>query len=106
GVARRTLLRGGRRRSVARGTGLTAATSSSPLLRTWGARGRDARFDDRPAAHHRLPACLEHCLERFDAVVGGFEEEVVYHRLCLLELFYQGERHGSAPPLAAPPVGA
>ena len=66
-----------------------------------GSRRRDARLDGRRAARDRLPARLEHGFERFDAVVGRLEEEIVHDRLRPLELLHERERHGSARHRAA-----
>src|SRR4051812_11281649 len=49
-----------------------------------------SRFSDSwPFRHHFLAARRQHCFECFDAVVGRFEKEILYHGLGALELIDQ-----------------
>ena len=80
---------------------MSTPTSSAALFRPRWPRSGNARFDTRSSAHDGLATGLENRFERLDPVVGGLEEEIVHHRLGLLELLDECERHRAARHRAA-----
>src|SRR4051794_21653694 len=59
----------------------SAAFSVLAAVRRSAAVAATTFVNARPATQHFLPTCSEHSLQRFDAVIGGFEEEILHHRL-------------------------